>query len=204
MGNERRVAAHSAEGRETVLLDGDNGGLQAGGHGLSGSLRLLDKDGRTGLMMDGGGSSFVAGGFGADGDIVLKDHQGAVVFHLDGGSANLDVGGRGHNADLRLKNASGDITLHLDAENGDLRVRGKAVSLGADHVFSPDHPLATLAELRTFVTSHHHLPGVAPAAEMAQQGVGLADLTLKLLEKVEELTLHVLALDARVAELERR
>jgi hypothetical protein len=204
MSDERRVVALSPQGRETVLLDGDNGALQAGGHGMSGTLRLLDKDGRTGMMLDGGGSSFVAGGFGADGDLVLKDHQGGVVIHLDGGSANLDLGGRGHNADLRLKNAAGDITLHLDAEGGDLRVRGKAVSLGADHVFAPDHPLATLAELRAYVTTQRHLPGVAPAAEMAQQGVGLAELTIKLLEKVEELTLHVLALDARVAELEGR
>lgn len=232
MSNEQRLAVIDAEGREkivldgpsasatlggnghggdlrlsdaaglpTVLFDGSRGALELGGNGQPGELRLLDKEGRTGLQL-GGGSSIVAGGFGSDGDLLLKDHTGAVVFHLDGGTANVDLGGRGHNADLRLKNASGDITLHLDAEKGELLVRGKAVKLGADHVFAPDHPLQTLGELRAFIEQHRHLPGIPSAAEMAERGVGMGELAIGLLEKVEELTLHVLALEERLRALE--
>lgn len=189
----------SAAGLPTVRADGE-GELTLGGNATTGTLRICDGSGRTSAQLQG--SSIVCGGPGSDGDVVLKDHDGVVTFKLDGGSTNLDMGGHGHNADIRLKSAAGDITLHLDAEKGDLRVRGKAVSLGADHVFAQGHPLATLAELRTFITRERHLPGVPSASEMARDGVDLGALSIALLEKLEELTLHVLEVDARLARLE--
>lgn len=199
-GRAGDLRVHSSAGKPVVRIDGD-GEVELGGYGTAGGLRVQDPEGRTALHLTGSG--LVAGGHGCDGDVVLKDHAGAVTLKLDGGSANLDIGGQGHNADMRLKSAAGDITLHLDAEKGDLRVRGKAVSLGADHVFAQGHPLGTLPDLAAFVREHHHLPGVPSAAEMAREGVDLGALCIKLLEKVEELTLHTIALEARISELER-
>ena len=55
-----------------------------------------------------------------------------------------------------------------------------------------------------------HLPGIPSAAEMEENGVSLAKMSNMLLEKVEELTLHMIelkkeneALKAKFQELEK-
>ena len=64
----------------------------------------------------------------------------------------------------------------------------------ADYVFSGDHRLMPLADVDSFIKQNGHLPGVPSAKEVTANGVNLADMTRVLLEKVEELTLHVIAL----------
>jgi hypothetical protein len=51
---------------------------------------------------------------------------------------------------------------------------------------------------------HRHLPGIPSAAEVQQKGgVEVGQMTAKLLEKLEELTLYLLQMHARQRELER-
>ncbi len=73
---------------------------------------------------------------------------------------------------------------------------------GCDYVFAPDYNLMPLEELDAFVTTHRHLPEVAPAAEMEQNGISLSEMNALLLKKVEELTLHVIELNKRIETLE--
>ena len=47
-------------------------------------------------------------------------------------------------------------------------------------------------ELRDFIESNKHLPGIPSAAEVAENGIELASMNAKLLEKIEELTLYIL------------
>jgi len=52
--------------------------------------------------------------------------------------------------------------------------------------------------------THRHLPGIPSAAEVQQKGgVEVGQMTAKLLEKLEELTLYLLQMHARQRELER-
>jgi hypothetical protein len=64
----------------------------------------------------------------------------------------------------------------------------------ADYVFAGDYRLMPLADVNSFIKQNGHLPGVPSAKEVAENGVNIADMTKVLLEKVEELTLHVIAL----------
>jgi hypothetical protein len=74
---------------------------------------------------------------------------------------------------------------------------------GADFVFDPKYHLLTLAELHQYIQLHHHLPDIAPAAQMQEQGVKLGDNQTRLLQKVEELTLYIIDQDKKVAALQQ-
>ena len=69
-------------------------------------------------------------------------------------------------------------------------------------MFAPDYDLMSLPELEQFVNTNRHLPEVAPAAEMEQDGISLSVMNALLLKKIEELTLHVIDLNKRIETLE--
>lgn len=69
-------------------------------------------------------------------------------------------------------------------------------------MFAPDYDLMSLTELEQFVNTNRHLPEVAPAAEMEQDGIDLSEMNALLLKKIEELTLHVIDLNKRIETLE--
>jgi trimeric autotransporter adhesin len=74
-----------------------------------------------------------------------------------------------------------------------------------DYVFQPSYKRMSLDEVEKFITVNKHLPNVPSAAEMAVTGNNLGKTDVKLLEKVEELTLYLLEMkktnDAQSAEL---
>ncbi|HEX8576406.1 MAG TPA: hypothetical protein VF677_08940, partial [Flavobacterium sp.] len=76
---------------------------------------------------------------------------------------------------------------------GTIRAREVRVNLeGADFVFEDGYKLMPLNELEKFVKQNKHLPEIAPAKEMQEKGSDLGGLSVQLLQKIEELTLHVI------------
>jgi len=76
---------------------------------------------------------------------------------------------------------------------GTIRAREVKVDMnGADFVFEEKYPLMPLSELETYIKKNKHLPEIAPAKEMQEQGSNLGNLNTKLLQKIEELTLYVI------------
>lgn len=71
---------------------------------------------------------------------------------------------------------------------------------GADFVFEPTYKLRSLAELEAFIKANKHLPDIAPAREMQENGVSAGEMQSKLLQKVEELTLYVIELEKKISE----
>lgn len=63
---------------------------------------------------------------------------------------------------------------------------------GPDYVFNEDYALVSLEETKAFIGENKHLPGIPSSDEMQQNGVNLLEMNMKLLEKVEELTLHLI------------
>ena len=72
-----------------------------------------------------------------------------------------------------------------------------------DYVFAPDYELLPLPELAERIQAIGHLPGMPSARDVRENGISLGETQAKLLEKVEELTLHVIALDERLGEIQR-
>lgn len=79
--------------------------------------------------------------------------------------------------------------------DGIVRSREIKVNLEAawpDYVFEPTYQLQSLTEVEEFIEENGHLPNVPSAEEIEEDGVSLAEMNRILLEKVEELTLHLI------------
>lgn len=61
-----------------------------------------------------------------------------------------------------------------------------------DYVFDQDYQLMPMNELNTYIQKNGHLPNMPSAEEVEKDGVGVGELEIKLVEKVEELTLYLL------------
>ena len=71
----------------------------------------------------------------------------------------------------------------------------------ADYVFDEAYDLKPLDEVEAFVKSNKHLPGVPSASELKENGMNVSEMSNILLEKVEELTLHLIRLQKEVEQL---
>lgn len=104
---------------------------------------------------------------------------------------------------------------HSDAK---LSVDGKVVSKSvyvtsqnwADFVFEPTYTPMSLPTLETYLRRNKHLPAIPAASQVEANGYNLGEMDAKLLQSIEELTLHVIELNkqnqqlqARTAELEK-
>ena len=74
------------------------------------------------------------------------------------------------------------------------------VSLSAfpDYVFEDDYHLMPLRDVESYIKKHKHLPNVPSAKEVEEDGIGLGELNKILMEKVEELTLHLIAKEKEI------
>lgn len=114
------------------------------------------------------------------------------LMHIDGTSRNVGIGTTTGPPSERLE-VCGNILA-----KGDIMATG-AVIAGVppsgscpDYVFEKDYVLMPLDELRAFLASNKHLPNVPSAAEIERDGLNLGEFQMRLLEKVEELTLYTL------------
>ena len=74
----------------------------------------------------------------------------------------------------------------------------------ADYVFDENYNLQDLSEVEAYVKENKHLPGVPSAADMAENGMSVSQMSNLLLEKIEELTLHMIELQKENKALKER
>ena len=96
---------------------------------------------------------------------------------------------------------SGNVGIGTTQPDAKLSVKGKIhaeevlVDLnipGPDYVFDKDYSLLSLKETADFIKANRHLPDVPSAKQMEKEGVNVIEMQMKLLQKIEELTLHVI------------
>ncbi len=119
----------------------------------------------------------------------------------------------GVNADIKMTLlSSGNVGIGITNPQQKLSVGGtieateilvQNVTNAPDFVFEEDYDLRSLKDTEAFIKENKHLPEVPSAAEMAQDGLELKKMNLLLLQKIEELTLHVIDLNERIVELEK-
>lgn len=74
-----------------------------------------------------------------------------------------------------------------------------------DFVFAPDYPLVSLSNLKDFINENRHLPEMPSEAEiLANDGFEVSKITQALLQRAEENTLYIIALEERNAELQNK
>lgn len=74
----------------------------------------------------------------------------------------------------------------------------------ADFVFAPDYKLPSLSSVESHIKQKGHLPGIPSAAEVEANGISVGNMNALLLQKIEELTLHVIKQQKEIAQLNRR
>ncbi|AHF90394.1 hypothetical protein OPIT5_09475 [Opitutaceae bacterium TAV5] len=93
---------------------------------------------------------------------------------------------------------------HKLTVNGPIRAKEIIVDTGwADYVFADGYRLTPLSEVEEHIKNQRHLPGVPAASAVAAEGVSLGEMQTILLAKIEELTLHLIEQDKKLADQNR-
>lgn len=72
----------------------------------------------------------------------------------------------------------------------------------ADYVFKKNYSLKSLEELEKHINENGHLPNIPSAEEVAKNGINVAEMDAKLLEKIEELTLYSIEQNKQIKKLQ--
>jgi hypothetical protein len=97
---------------------------------------------------------------------------------------------RGGNIGIGTTNPTSKLTVAGNISSREVKV---TVDAGADFVFENDYNLPSLTSLDTYIKENKHLPEIASAKEMQENGINLSEMNIKLLQKIEELTLYTIA-----------
>lgn len=84
------------------------------------------------------------------------------------------------------------------------KVKVSAGTGWADFVFEDNYKIPSLPSLEKYIREHKHLPEIPTAKEVIEKGIDLGEMNVKLLQKIEELTLHVIEQNKRIEALEKR
>ncbi len=92
------------------------------------------------------------------------------------------------------------------AVEGNIRTREVRVDQEnwPDYVFDPSYSLPALAEIKKHIKEKGHLPNIPSAHEVEANGVELGEMNRRLLEKIEELTLHLIQIREEVDTLKQK
>ncbi|WP_165605775.1 discoidin domain-containing protein [Flavivirga aquatica] len=113
------------------------------------------------------------------------------INYIDG---NVGIGTETPDAELTVKGKIHTKEVKVDLEG----------AVAPDYVFYDDYKLRTLKEVQHYIDKYGHLPNIPSAKQMQQEGIRLKEMNLKLLEKIEELTLYILTQNKKQMQLEKR
>ncbi|TAD86177.1 MAG: hypothetical protein EAY75_09220 [Bacteroidetes bacterium] len=113
---------------------------------------------------------------------------------------------RTNNIDRILVNPDGRIIINSAAGTSPagaqfLKVRGgiqatdftvTTLASWPDYVFADDYKLKSLEETEAFIKANRHLPNIPSATVVDKEGFALGDMQKRMMEKIEELTLHLI------------
>ena len=114
---------------------------------------------------------------------------------------------------------NGNVGIGTKNPDQKLTVKGKIhaedvivdTNVPADYVFQkyfdnnssirPDYQMPTINELESFVRENKHLPEIPSGEAMMKDGIKMGDFQMKLLQKIEELTLYMISQNKEIEDL---
>jgi hypothetical protein len=73
-----------------------------------------------------------------------------------------------------------------------------------DYVFEDNYELRSIDELESYVKENKHLPNIPAASVVESEGQSLGDYQMRMMEKIEELSLYVIELNHGVKDLNQK
>jgi hypothetical protein len=166
------------------------------------SLRLGSAFGKLSFNIAGRTGSFFPSA--TKGDIVIRKHTAKKVYFSlnnttnDGNHAFI-FGDSSNRQTLSILNNGrvGIGTLTPDTElsvNGTIHAKKVKVDLTgwSDFVFEKEYNLPTLKEVENYINKNGHLKDIPSEKEVVKNGIDVAEMNSKLLQKVEELMLYTI------------
>jgi hypothetical protein len=120
---------------------------------------------------------------------------GFLSFLTNDGTENMRVAANG-NVGIGTTN-TGTYRLAVEGAIGARQVDVRLTSW-ADFVFSDDYKLPSLLAIENYIMTHKHLPAIPSEQEVLANGLDLGAFNKLLLQKVEELTLYLIAQDKQL------
>ncbi|MCD1116349.1 hypothetical protein [Chryseobacterium turcicum] len=146
-----------------------------------------------------------------------RDGQGVGVIKTP--LNNHIVIGTNNTERIRVHGSTGNVGIGTQNPDQKLTVKGKIhaedlildMNVPADYVFQKyydnyssireDYSMMTLNELEAFIKENKHLPEIPSGDKMTQDGLALGDFQMKLLQKIEELTLYAISQNNEIKQL---
>ncbi|TKC56600.1 hypothetical protein FBD94_23085 [Pedobacter hiemivivus] len=168
--------------RSITALQGDFAGKVTSGSAVispwvtnSTFARFGHKDFNTGFLQNSAGEVFM----GSDSNVSIN-------------GATIAIGGQ--------TTFSGNVGIGTTLPTEKLSVKGKIRAQEVkveninwpDYVFAKSYRLPTLQETEKHIREKGHLPGIPSAGEVKANGIDVGEMNAKLLQKIEELTLHLI------------
>lgn len=146
------------------------------------------------MSTSGGKSLAVVAGLNGTGAVF--DNTGTFMIGGDT-KANIDGGGTSGGTSYLTVTGGGYVGIgtinpqEMLTVNGTIKAREVKVDGGVwpDYVFEKGYEKPSLTEVEKFIQDYGHLPGIPSREQVNKEGVNLAEMNRKLLQKVEEITL---------------
>ena len=164
---------------------------------VGGEIELYDDNSRT-IKIDGQSSN---GNSASGSAITLYDAVGTQKIKLiaDSGIQILD----GEKLQIGSVTVPTGYLMGVDGKAIFEEVQVQLSGSWPDYVFKKNYKLMPLDDLRNFINENNHLPGIPAANEIENNGLTIGEMQRKMMEKIEELTLHVIQLNEDNIELRK-
>lgn len=183
---ENQIASFNPENKQSTF----NGNIDVYGEAKSRSQRISDYSPTICL----------------DRNVDYGGYTQGIQTRLSDGTNNWFFGNLGSDLFLVSTGTYDGGNQFVINRNGNAAFKGKveakeflvSTTPTADHVFASDYNLRAINDLEKFITEKNHLPEIPSAKQMTDNGLAIGDFQIKLLQKIEELTLYIIALKKEI------
>ncbi len=177
-------------------IDGYRGGDYIEGEiariqGFNPIMQFVNINSNVGFIQAAGGDFKIGTNINNTADLIFRTAGADRVFIKNNGK--FFIGG-----DLGF---SSEFTLAARGKIAGSEFVVKTVASWPDYVFADDYKLKSLEETEVFIKANKHLPNIPAAAIIEKEGLELGDMQKRMMEKIEELTLHLIAANKAIKEL---
>ncbi|PKF74513.1 hypothetical protein CW752_09035 [Chryseobacterium sp. PMSZPI] len=168
------------------------------------SLFLAD-NGNVGINTSSPQEKFEVNGNGKFSDIISSGSNSWIFHTPDDSRKSLHIAPRNTgNTDwdwlksFVINGENGNAVLYGKFETREVKITSTPT---ADFVFDENYDLPKLEDIEKHVKEKKHLPEIASAKLMEKEGVNVGEFQIKLLQKIEELTLYSIEQNKQIKQL---